>query len=53
MLDKLERQDIMGHEQIAPREARSNSLHALRGIVHAVNQPPGGRVDQHRYKATC
>ena len=33
------------------RQARPDPLHALRGIVHAVDRPRCGRVDQHREQA--
>jgi hypothetical protein len=41
--------DTRGHEQIAPAEARPNPLDALRGKLHAVDQPGGRRVDQHGF----
>ena len=38
------------HEQAPSRQARPNPLHAVRGLLHAVDQPRCGRVDQHRSK---
>lgn len=41
----------LGHEQIAPPEARPNPLHAVRGIVHAVDLSRCGREPEHGFQA--
>lgn len=40
------------YEQAAHRKARSNPLHALRGIVHAVYIPRGGRFHKYGFQAS-
>ena len=48
-LIKVHYQNI--HEQTPSRQAHANPRHAVRGFVHALDQPRRGRIDQHGFKA--